>query len=414
MAWFDSERPLLAQLDEQGLEFDQMLRRALEVSASKPDIEPEDQGFPDSYLTLALYRLNTTLTRLVDLDEGRFNLFHEYKLAPRCDPSEVVPGGRLAGVLGEAAKIAAPGKTIGAGHFLRGVAAITRDLGEGEAYGFDDQVTHSTFSIETLMWGLGYHAWTPLADAPEVADLLAAVEGREPTEDIQYLMTLEEGRLVFRPTSTLDPYRIEHTPGIVRDSFAVLTHFKERYSALSPAEILELEDLINNPRAKEADLQKFFESHPHLFRQWDYRDVYPHVFLTREEAGPLIPDFVLVDPELQRSMIVDLKLPQAKVVRRQHNRDRFSAAITEARAQLLEYRDWFEESSNRDKLKNRLGMEIYRPRLGVVIGSSTDFRTAFERQKLASTVQDIDIVTYDDIVKNAQRRLSLVRAAIRG
>ena len=65
MVWFEQGEPLLAQLKKHGLEFDQKLMRALEISASQPDIEPEDRGFPDSYLTLALYRLNTTLTRLV-------------------------------------------------------------------------------------------------------------------------------------------------------------------------------------------------------------------------------------------------------------------------------------------------------------------------------------------------------------
>jgi hypothetical protein len=120
-----------------------------------------------------------------------------------------------------------------------------------------------------------------------------------------------------------------------------------------------------------------------------------------------------VDPEAQRATIVDLKLPQAKLVRRQKNRDRFSVAVAEARAQLLEYRDWFEERGNRERLKERLGIEIYRPHLGVVIGSSSEFRDAFDRQKLLATVPDIEIVTYDDIVASAQRRLALIRSAIR-
>jgi hypothetical protein len=413
MIWFEQGKPLLAQLESHGLEFDQKLTRALEVSASRPDIEPEDQGFPDSYLTLALYRLNTTLTRLVDFDEGRFNLFHEYKLAPKCAPTEVVPGERLCLVLTEAVRLAEPGKTIGAGHFLRAIAAVTREYGEEPAYGFENQVLHSTFSIETLMWGLGYHAWTPLSNAAKVRDLFAAIEAREPTEDFQYLMAVEQGRIVFRPTSILDPYCVEGEAGIVRPGLAVLTHFKEQYAGVTSSELMELEDLINDSRVREDDIQRFFEKHPQFFRRWDHRDIFPHVFLTREDTGPLIPDFLLVDPEAQRATIVDLKLPQAKLVRRQKNRDRFSAAVAEARAQLLEYRDWFEERGNRERLKERLGIEIYRPHLGVVIGSSVEFRDAFDRQKLLATVPDIEIVTYDDIVASAQRRLALIRSARR-
>lgn len=413
MIRFKQGKPLLAQLKSHGLEFDQKLTRALEVSASQPDIEPEDKGFPDSYLTLALYRLNTTLTRLVELNEDRFNLFHEYKLAPKCDPTKVVPGNRLCLLLTEAARLAEPGKTIGAGHFLRAIAAVTRQYGEEPAYGFENQVLHSTFSIETLMWGLGYHAWTPLSDAPKVRELFSAIEEREPTEDFQYLMAVERGRIVFRPTSILDPYFIETESGIGRPGLAVLTHFKEQYACVTPSELMELEDLINNQRAREDDIQRFFEKHSQFFRRWDHRDVFPHVFLTREDDGPLIPDFLLVDPEAQRATIVDLKLPQAKLVRRQKNRDRFSSAVTEARAQLLEYRDWFEERGNRERLKERLGIEIYRPLLGVVIGSSSEFRDAFDRQKLMATIPDVEIVTYDDIITSAQRRLALIRSAKR-
>jgi len=411
MARFNTKKPLIDQLKIQGLEFDQKLSRALEVSGSNPNLEPEDKGFPDSYLTLALYRLNTTLTRIVNLDENRLNIFHEYKKAPKCNPSEVVPGERLCLVLFEAARLAEPGNTIGSGHFIRAIASVTQKFSATPAYGFKNQVLHKTFSIETLMWGLGYHAWTPLADAPKVRELFSLIESKEPTEDFQYLMALEQGRIIFRPTSILDPYCLTEKTGVQRSGLAVLTHFRDQYACVTPSELMELEDLINNPHAKEEDIQHFFENHPHLFRQWDYRDIFPHVFLTREDAGPLIPDFILVDPEAQRTTIVDLKLPQMKLVRRQRNRDRFSAAVTEAKAQLFEYRDWFEEKDNREQLKERLGIEVYRPHMGVVIGSSMEFRDAFDRQKLMSTMPEIEIVTYDDIIASAQRRLALIKSA---
>jgi len=86
-------------------------------------------------------------------------------------------------------------------------------------------------------------------------------------------------------------------------------------------------------------------------------------------------------------------------------------AVTEARAQLLEYSNWFEERGNRERLKERLGIEIYRPHLGVVIGSSSEFRDAFDCQKLMATIPDVEIVTYNDIVASAQRRLALIRSA---
>src|SRR5712692_3090598 len=191
MIFFTDKVPLLRQLAKHGLEFDQKLMRALEVSASKPNLAPEDSGFPDSYLTLALYRLNSVLTQIVDLDESAYNLFHEYKLAPACAPAQVRPGPRLCRVLARAIELAAPGKTIGAGHFLKTVVSLTLDEAAEPAYGFPGQVLHNTFSAETLLWGLGYTAWTPVEQAPGVRDILAALDGRSPIDDFQYLMTLE-------------------------------------------------------------------------------------------------------------------------------------------------------------------------------------------------------------------------------
>ncbi|MEI4920424.1 DUF4263 domain-containing protein, partial [Klebsiella pneumoniae] len=90
------------------------------------------------------------------------------------------------------------------------------------------------------------------------------------------------------------------------------------------------------------------------------------------------------DRELQKATIVDLKLPAAKLIVHKENRVRFAAAVSEARAQLLEYRRWFDDPRNRKRIRERLGMEIYAPRLAVVIGRSSEFSGALERQKLAA------------------------------
>jgi len=412
-SFFRKNEPLLAEARRNGFELDQRLMRALQVSASRPKLHPEDFGFPDSYLTMGLYRLNSILTRLVDLDDAGYNVFHDYRLAPPCSPEEVVPGNRLSWVLETAAKLAAPGTTIGVGHFLRAVVSLTLDHEAEPAYGFPGQVIHNTFSAETLLWGLGYTAWTPVSEAPEIREILNALDGRYPIDDTPYLLALEGNKLVFRPASVLNPYQMQRDSGTSVERVAVLTHLHDQYAASTVDEILELEDLINNPRVEERQLQRFFEDHPHFLRLWDQREIHPQVFLTREDEGSLVPDFLLLDRELQRATIVDLKLPSANIVVRKRNRDRFSALISEARVQLLGYRDWFEDANNRRRLKERFGMEIYRPRLGMVIGRSEYFQDEFDRQRLASQNPDVEIVTYDDILRHAQRRLALVKDATR-
>lgn len=231
--------------------------------------------------------------------------------------------------------------------------------------------------------------------------------GRVPREadDFQYVLCIEEGEIVFRAASVLADFPMRVSDGSLIGNRGLLTHLKEKFGIFTPDEIAELEDLLRNAKSIERDFQKFFESHPHFLRRWDYREVYSQVYLSRNDQGPLIPDFILTNPEIQEATIVELKLPRPKLIRRQENRDRFADAVMEARSQLLEYRDWFEDQRNRGKLVGKVKMEIFRPRLAVVIGRSTDFKCAIDRQKLASGTSDIDVVTYDDVVACAKRRM---------
>lgn len=226
--------------------------------------------------------------------------------------------------------------------------------------------------------------------------------------DFEFILALEDSRIVFRPTSVLDDYVQESGSGLYQPRRALLTHFREQFGGVTADEILELEDLLNSKVAREADFQTFFDTHPHFLRRWDHREVHSQVYLTREDDGPLIPDFILTDQELQRATILDLKLPSPKLIRRQHNRDRFAAAIQEARAQLLTYRDWFDDAANRHRLKESVGMEIYKPHLAVIIGRSVEFRDEVDRALLESRTADIEVLTYDDILIHAQRRRVII------
>jgi hypothetical protein len=250
-----------------------------------------------------------------------------------------------------------------------------------------------------------------LQDMPQSRRVIEAL-GQVPPEpdDFQYALCHEEGGIVFRAASILGDYAIGDAGPAAIAGRGLLTHLKKQFGAFTPDEIAELEEMIRNPKAKERDLQAFYEKHPHFFRRWDYREVHPQVYLVREGQGPLVPDFILTNPEVQQAMVVELKLPKPKVVRRQENRDRFASAIEEARAQLLEYRDWFRETPNRQRLMADLRMEVYEPRLAVIIGRSADFRCGIERQKLMARNPDVEIVTHDDMLSYARDRLIMIGA----
>ncbi len=309
-----------------------------------------------------------------------------------------------------AIQLAGNSKTITCQHFCRAIADTFLDPWRGEPANTPPLVRflglYHNEGSEHERSGEFQHIPKMLSDMPQSRKVIEALAQVPPgPDDFQYALCLEEGRIVFRAVSVLGDFAVGDAGPVTIAGRGLLTHFKKQFGGFTPDEIAELEEMIRNPNAKERDFQAFLEKHPHFFRRWDYREVRPQVYLVRKGHGPLVPDFILTNPEMQQAMIVELKLPKPKLVRRRPNRDRFASAIQDARAQLLEYRDWFREKSNRQRLAADLRMEAYEPRLAVIIGRSADFQSGIERQKLVARTPDIEVVTYDDLLAYARDRL---------
>jgi hypothetical protein len=304
-------------------------------------------------------------------------------------------------VLNEAAAQRSDPNTIGARDFL--LAVLQTSLRDGDYY------KRRPLTADLLLARAGGEPSDRLTDAPAARRLIEKLlSSHFSAEDFQYFVTLEENRIAFRAYSVVDDVVERGSTGILLPRRLLLTHFKERYACFTTDEIGELEELINSPRADERAFQSFFETHPHFLRRWDMREVYPHVYLTRDDLGPLVPDFLLTDRELQRATVLELKLPGPRLITRSHNRERFAVAVQEARAQLLTYRDWFRDKSNRERLRPQVGLTIYEPRLAVLIGRSSEFVDEFDRQRLVAASADIDVCTYDDLLVYARRRRFIV------
>lgn len=305
--------------------------------------------------------------------------------------------------------------------------------GHGTLCGFVDLgvqgVRNSTFGARDYLRGLLLHAKahpsrgerSPVLDRvaahfgsaaqdlrsiPEVQAILHAIAACvDGSEDYPYVLFHDGDGIRVRTTSILGDYVQNSDSGLLVPHRAILTHLEE-IGFLTAQSIEELEEMINDHRVGERDLQDFFERHPGFLRQWDHRDVFPHVYLTRPEAGPLIPDFLLTNAETQKATLVELKraITTRPVVRHQTNRVRFANLVMEARSQLLEYKDWFDLPENREIVRRHVGMEIYRPRMMVIVGRRDAFRDGIERAKLSDHHPDLEIVTYDDILTHARRR----------
>ena len=394
----EDHEPILPALERMGIEPDQRVEAAIHSLPLAHSVE-------DSYLFAALYRLNCIGSRLLPLTPEILADGFDHGTAtngcPVDRPEQITPDIYLTGLLNRAISMATPGNTLGVQHLLR--SWIELGLKHGDDYG------ERPFAIDLIAMALGGKPSTPLSELPKAREFLESLTATEdPSDDFQFIMAWEDGKIAFRVTSVLDDY-VESENGLLSARRALLTHFKRKFGLFTPDEIAELEELINNPKAKENEFQRFFVDHPHFFRRWDMREVHSQVYLRRSDESPLIPDLILTDRELQKAAIIELKLPAPKLIRRQHNRDRFAAAMSEARAQLLRYRDWFRESSNRRALAAKVGMEIYEPQLSVLIGRSSEFLDTFDRQRLRADNPEIEVVTYDDIVKYATERRVLIK-----
>jgi len=405
----DYWRPLLPQLSRLGIELDQRMQQAWEICASEFVTEVD--------ILTALLRLNArgldclpeTWLLVVEILEKDMSQFRgdrspqAAEIAARFDFPFWI---RTIELLGQ-------GRTITCNHFLRVISQTLLTPWQGPVANTPPIIRF----LATCCNERSEHEATAqftdvprmLQDMPESRLVIEAL-GQVPPEpdDFQYALCVEEGKIVFRAISVLGDFTMKVSDGAIIGSRGLLTHLKERFGVFTPDEIAELEEMIRNPKAAEKDFQKFFETHQHFFRRWDYREVYPRVYLSRHEQGPLVPDFILTNPEIQQATVVELKLPKPKLIRRQLNRERFADAIMEARSQLLEYRDWFEEKVNRENLAAKVKMEIFRLRLAVVVGRSADFECGIDRQKLAARTNDIEVCTYDDMVAYAKRRMALI------
>jgi hypothetical protein len=205
-----------------------------------------------------------------------------------------------------------------------------------------------------------------------------------------------DGVLAF-PTSDSEPAGLLASNGAIFTGVPLIVVKGARN--LWRRQIQEFEELIGNGDTNEAMLQDFFEHYPHFLQGIEYADVYPQVVLEREEEGNLIPDFLLRPLASHYVDVLDLKLPTERLIVGGKDRKRFGAAVQSAIAQVREYRDYFERSEYREKLRSKYGISAYRPKCIVVIGTRpSEIPEEKLRQLLDDVPRYLSIMTYDDLL----------------
>ena len=240
-----------------------------------------------------------------------------------------------------------------------------------------------------------------------VQALLAAVQNqisgdRSRTPDLLFVPD-RNGQLRVVPSTGLGTADVELMPGRTVAATPRITYRATRGFWLPEA--MRLEELINDPSVREHDLQSFFEEYPHLLAGTSYDQVIPHPVLIRDQDGPLIPDFMLEPADGGFADVLDLKLPRAKVVAGRKDRVRTTANVTEALAQVREYRSYFDDAGHRQAIQDRYGLQAYRPTVAVIIGRDPGpGRDRLELKRLWDDLPGhVKLMTYDELLRQVRR-----------
>jgi hypothetical protein len=196
--------------------------------------------------------------------------------------------------------------------------------------------------------------------------------------------------------------------------FVVNTHIATNATARLALIVSEFEALVNDPRVLEHSLEAFLKEHGRLFFGEQVADIrsqlvlQPELQLTGTSVSSLRPDFFVRREDSPLWDIVELKLPQTRLLRGSGDHRGFAATVTRAVDQLRAYYDYFQDDTNRQSFRDKHGLQVYQPNLCLVMGRSREFRTPQERRRLQRELivagWPVSLATYDDLLHIGQSR----------
>lgn len=170
----------------------------------------------------------------------------------------------------------------------------------------------------------------------------------------------------------------------------------------------ELEEIVNDGQAREADLQRFFESYPELLKGDEYDRVVPQAVISPDDR--LVnwrADFVLHPyDQVNFCKIVELKLPSEPLIKTERSgHNNFYYNLHGAIQQLRDYGAAFTSTGTRKKFKDVYGIDVFKPDLQLVIGRKWDVKhinIMLERQRRDT----LGIVDWDSQIEKLRRKFT--------
>ena len=216
------------------------------------------------------------------------------------------------------------------------------------------------------------------------------------------LLSVEGQRISVRSFTLLDGYRHEGSRSPPAD---LLVHLARNTTVVPHQVVTEFEELINWRNTSEEDLHRFLSKHPSLIMGDKYVSLRSKLILEQGDRGTLIPDFFAELAASNYTDILELKLPTEPLIVGTTNRRRLSSAVHSAIAQLRTYSRYFENRGNRNSFHSRFGLNVFRPSLSVIIGRAPTPDLQEDFQEAKSSLAGVNIVTYDEIIARARRRV---------
>jgi hypothetical protein len=250
----------------------------------------------------------------------------------------------------------------------------------------------------------------------QIRDVVSQYKRRllDELDNLGLLVVYQNGRFRVGPALTPNQRKVEgefyYGPADAREGVRGKYFTVDRDAFGIQYEIEQFEALVNSPNVGELDLQKFFEQNPHFLIAARLMQALPHVPLVDPNGKVLIPDFVLKPiVAFQRDYnweILDLKLPQAKLLAGPANHKRFSQDVMKAINQVRDYKDHFENPLNASKITNLLGHALRHPRLAVLIGRMPPSGEVEALEHAQAREPEVRIVTYDEILETQKRLIA--------
>ncbi|MFL6288579.1 MAG: Shedu anti-phage system protein SduA domain-containing protein [Actinomycetes bacterium] len=154
-----------------------------------------------------------------------------------------------------------------------------------------------------------------------------------------------------------------------------------------------------NTGVREDQYQALFEQHPVIAEVLGYTRAVAQPNLPLPGGKAYIPDFIAERRDNGLADVVDLKLPDTRLLLGRKRREAFTAAMNSYLGQMCDYQDYFDEQEHRKYVRQQYGLRVpSRPNTVLIAGRSDDIDPV-ELHRQVVRRPGVRIVSFDDVLR---------------